>query len=80
MIGYGNSGTLDSALDRSEFLAHIIETLSPDQAPIIVSPSMSGSFSLRLLINRPGTLSMNKHDLKWPNLLSSQISFAALFQ
>lgn len=51
--GFGNSPK-GSKANPEEFLSEVISTLSPGQSPIVVSPSMSGAFSLPLLINRPG--------------------------
>lgn len=44
--GYGQSGQFRG--DRGEFLEKLIKTLTPIK-PVLVSPSMSGSFSLPLL-------------------------------
>ena len=49
--GYGQSQRFSG--DRGEFLEHLIETLSPNVKPVVVSPSMSGSFSLPLLERNP---------------------------
>ena len=45
--GYGQSDRFNG--DRGEFLEKLIETLTPDTKPVLVSPSMSGTFSLPLL-------------------------------
>ena len=45
--GYGQSSKYDG--DRGEFLIQLIKSLSPKNKPVLVSPSMSGSFSLPLL-------------------------------
>ena len=45
--GYGQSGRFNG--DRGEFLETLIETLIPGRKPVLVSPSMSGTFSLPLL-------------------------------
>ena len=49
--GYGKSSKYDG--DRGEFLIKLIKTLSPNVKPILVSPSMSGTFSLPLLNKEP---------------------------
>ena len=45
--GYGQSGRFSG--DRGEFLQMLIQTLAPEAKPVLVSPSMSGTFSLPLL-------------------------------
>ena len=45
--GYGQSGRFSG--DRGEFLELLIKALTPKTRPVLVSPSMSGSFSLPLL-------------------------------
>ena len=49
--GYGKSSKYDG--DRGEFLIQLVKTLSPNVKPVLVSPSMSGSFSLPLLNKDP---------------------------
>lgn len=45
--GYGQSSRYSG--DRGQLLEELIQTLSPDVKPVLVSPSMSGTFSLPLL-------------------------------
>ena len=45
--GYGQSERFSG--DRGEFLQMLIQTLAPEAKPVLVSPSMSGTFSLPLL-------------------------------
>lgn len=52
--GFGN--TPKNSLGEAEFLTAVIDELSPDSAPVIVSPSMSGKFSLPLLMSNPGKM------------------------
>ena len=49
--GYGQSSKYDG--DRGEFLIKLVQTLSPNDKPVLVSPSMSGTFSLSLLNRSP---------------------------
>jgi len=49
--GYGQSSKYDG--DRGEFLIKLVKTLSPNDKPVLVSPSMSGTFSLPLLNRSP---------------------------
>jgi len=49
--GYGKSSKYDG--DRGEFLIQLVKTLSPNVKPVLVSPSMSGTFSLPLLNRNP---------------------------
>ena len=51
LTGYGKSSKYDG--DRGEFLIQLIKALSPNVNPILVSPSMSGTFSLPLLKKDP---------------------------
>lgn len=50
--GYGNSGPLPGKSEPGEFLSAAIKALFPDSRPVVVSPSMSGSFSLDVLTKR----------------------------
>lgn len=49
--GYGQSGRFSG--DKGEFLEKLIQELAPNSKPVLVSPSMSGSFSLPLLERNP---------------------------
>ena len=51
--GYGRTKILDRGQtnDKAAFLSAVIESLSPEAAPVIVTPSMSGSFILPLLMS-----------------------------
>lgn len=51
--GYGNTAKAAGS-NPEEFLAQVISTLSPNRKPIVVSPSMSGAYSLPLLLNGKG--------------------------
>merc|ERR1712218_325083 len=53
--GYGQSDKF-TADDRGKFLEELIQTLAPNTKPILVSPSMSGSFSLPLLERNPNLI------------------------
>ena len=50
--GYGKSGRWSGG-DRGAFLGAVIDTLSPDVAPVLVSPSMSGGWAVPLLADSP---------------------------
>jgi len=52
--GYGKSkaGALEPGSNHGQFLEHLIKVLGLDK-PVIVSPSMSGMFSLPFLFNEP---------------------------
>lgn len=53
--GFGDSGTSsESVLDKPAFLEALIQELTPDKAPIVVSPSMSGAFSVPLFVKNSG--------------------------
>ena len=52
--GYGQSERFNG--DRGDLLVALIKALSPNQKPVLVSPSMSGSFSLPLLDKNPDLL------------------------
>ena len=41
--GFGRK-TRGSVRDKGEFLAEVIDTLSPDISPVVVTPSASGAF------------------------------------
>ena len=41
--GFGRK-TRGSVRDKGEFLAEVIDTLSPDNRPVVVTPSASGAF------------------------------------
>ena len=45
--GYGK--TRQRVSEKGKYLSSVISELSPDQAPVVVSPSMSGSFVVPLL-------------------------------
>eukprot|EP00095_Tigriopus_kingsejongensis_P005910 maker-scaffold392_size185621-snap-gene-0.20 protein:Tk05910 transcript:maker-scaffold392_size185621-snap-gene-0.20-mRNA-1 annotation:"abhydrolase domain-containing protein 14b" len=49
--GYGN--TPAAQVNQVAFMEQVITTLSPDTAPVLISPSMSGSYSLPLLMKQP---------------------------
>ncbi|MGB3692153.1 MAG: alpha/beta fold hydrolase [Spirulinaceae cyanobacterium] len=51
--GYGESGVLSGS--REEFLLQFIEALNL-KLPIVISPSMSGGYSLPFLVNHPQKL------------------------
>jgi len=53
--GYGNSPRNNA--DRAVFMESLLNTLTPDVRPVVVSPSMSGGFILPLLKKSPGLLS-----------------------
>jgi len=53
--GYGKSGRWTGG-DRGAFLGAVIDTLSPDVAPVLVSPSMSGGWAVPLLADAPEKL------------------------
>ena len=40
----------EMAGDKAAYLASVISTLSPASQPVVVSPSMSGSFVVPLLV------------------------------
>ena len=50
--GYGKTQISDSdkAGDKAGYLASAISILSPNAEPVVVSPSMSGSFVIPLLV------------------------------
>ena len=54
-LGYGQSDKF-TADDRGKFLEELIKTLAPNSKPVLVSPSMSGSFSLPLLERNPNLI------------------------
>ena len=47
--GYGNTGGRLDGQKRGEYLGSVISSLSPDSRPVLVSPSMSGSFVVPML-------------------------------
>ncbi|XP_059080722.1 putative protein-lysine deacylase ABHD14B [Tigriopus californicus] len=49
--GFGN--TPAQTVDEAKFMEAVIRALSPEAKPILVSPSMSGSYSLPLVMNQP---------------------------
>ncbi|XP_055945572.1 protein ABHD14A-like [Argiope bruennichi] len=53
--GYGNSPTIEN-LKRVEFLSSVIDSLNMENV-VIISPSMSGMFSLEFLMKHPEKLS-----------------------
>ena len=52
--GYGRSKARVS--DKAEYLRSLITSLTPDSAPVVVSPSMSGSFIIPLLTLAPASV------------------------
>ena len=50
--GFGKTQVTDKALagDKASYLSAAISVLSPTSAPVVVSPSMSGSFVMPLLV------------------------------
>ena len=47
--GYGKTGGGLDGQKRGEYLGSVISSLSPDSRPVLVSPSMSGSFAVPML-------------------------------
>ena len=47
--GYGRTGGRVAGSKRGEYLSSLISQLSPEKPPVVVSPSMSGSFVVPLL-------------------------------
>ena len=47
--GYGRTGGGLDGQRRGEYLGSVISSLSPDSRPVLVSPSMSGSFVVPML-------------------------------
>ncbi len=52
--GYGNSKDVAKLSSKSAFIAAVVKTLNLNR-PVIVSPSMSGGFSLPYLFDDPAT-------------------------
>ena len=50
--GFGKTQVTDKALagDKASYLSAAISALSPGSEPVVVSPSMSGSFVIPLLV------------------------------
>lgn len=53
--GYGRTKT--TVLDKGAYLNEAISLLSPESAPVVISPSMSGSFMVPLLKDTPEKVS-----------------------
>jgi len=53
--GFGKTRVKDRKLtsDKGSYLASVIDTLTPSETPIVVSPSMSGGFIIPLLSQQP---------------------------
>ncbi len=75
-LGYGKSAARNFNKDKGDFLYELIMKLSPNQRPVLVSPSMSGTFSLDLLVKHQGTDSDIIKDLPW-SVWFFQMPFAA---
>jgi abhydrolase domain-containing protein 14 len=58
--GFGHSESLPKDKSNGDFLAAVIETLFANDVrrPVVVSPSMSGTYSLELLMKKPGKMSL----------------------
>lgn len=55
--GYGRTEGTVAGSKRGEYLSSVISELSPHQPPVVVSPSMSGSFVIPLLRQSAGQVS-----------------------
>jgi len=55
--GYGRTEGRVAGSKRGEYLSSVISELSSDQPPVVVSPSMSGSFVIPLLAQSAGQVS-----------------------
>ena len=53
-LGFGKSKGRLNTEGKGRFLANLINTLQSEKRPILVSPSMSGSYSLDLLFGFNG--------------------------
>ena len=52
VLGYGK--TQGRSTDNKAYLEAVIQELSPGVKPVVVSPSMSGTFSIPVLVAKPG--------------------------
>ena len=59
--GYGKTGGGLDGQKRGEYLGSVISSLSPDSRPVLVSPSMSGSFVVPMLKQVGGRMVFNKY-------------------
>ena len=55
-LGFGKSKGRLNTEGKGRFLANLINTLQSEKRPILVSPSMSGSYSLDLLFGFNGNI------------------------
>jgi pimeloyl-ACP methyl ester carboxylesterase len=59
--GFGK--TRGSVSDKGEYLAQVIDTLSPDTKPVVITPSASGAFIFPLLSSAPDKVSQARPGL-----------------
>ena len=60
--GFGKTKVYDKEAteDKGSYLAAVIDSLTPDEKPVIITPSMSGSFIIPLLARSPEKVARTK--------------------